>query len=293
MPKTIDQAYINTYETNLRHLAQQSETLARNWVEVKYEHSEAHNWEIIDAQDDADMRTKAGGLQDTPDFDEEWGKRRTNIATYDTANSVQQEDPIQMLVDPNSALTRRQSMAMRRKIDDLIFEAAFADAAVKGAGTPVSFPASQEVGAYTDELDFNTITAVTEKFLENDIDPEIPRVMFIGPKQARKLLHILEATSADYTLVRPLQTMGIVNNWMGFTWIVTNRLNAPAANQLDLICMTRQALGLHVARDISTKVAEDPSKSFAWRIYSYMSMDAVRVEDKHIVKFRVADTFTP
>jgi hypothetical protein len=292
MPKTIDQAYITTFESNVRHLAQQKRTLVRNWVEERHEESESHNWETLNAQEGSDIRTKPGGLSDTPDHDEIWQKRRTNTATYDTGNSVQHEDPIQMLVDPNSALVQRQAMAMQRKIDDILIGAAFADASIKGSQTPVAFPASQELGLYTAELDFDLVTAVTEKFLENDVDPDEEKVMFIGPKQARKLLHLLEATSADYNLLRPLQEVGMVNNWMGYTWVVTNRLNAPAADQLDLICMTRRAMGLHVARDVTTKVAEDPSKSFAWRIYSYMSMDAVRVEDQHIVKVKVADTFT-
>lgn len=293
MAKTIDQAYITTFQNNVRHLAQQRTTLARHWVEEVHEQSEAHNWEILNAQDDTAIRAKPGGLTDTPDHDEVWAKRRTNTKTFDTGNSVQHEDPIQMLVDPNSALVRRQAMAMQRKTDDIIFGSAFAPAAVKGSATPVNFPAGQEAGSYTDELNFDIVTEVTEKFLKNDIDPDLEKVMFISPVQARKLLHLLEATSADYNLMRPLQSVGMVNNWMGYTWVVTNRLNAPAANQLDLICMTRQALGLHIASDVMTKVAEDPSKSFAWRIYSYMSMDAVRVEDEHIVKVKVADTFTP
>ena len=294
MAKTIDQAYINTYENNVRMLAQQKTTLARNWVEIKFEESEAHNFETLNESDtDADVNVKAAGLQDTPDNDEVWAKRRTNIQTYDTGNSIQQEDPIQMLVDPNSAIVRRQAMAMQRKIDDLIFAGAFSDASVKGSGTPVAFPASQEIGSYVDEFDFDLITQVSEKFQTNDVDLDQEMVIFISPKQARAMLHMTQVTSADYADVKVLANQGYVNNFMGYTWIVTNRLNAPAAGQLDMIAMTRDALGLHIAKDISTKVAEDPSKSFAWRVYTYMSMDVVRIEDEKIIKVKVKDTFTP
>jgi len=289
MAKSIDQAYINTYESNLRHLAQQSTTRLRPFVQNVYEESEAHNWETLAAFGDGDIRTKTGGLSDTPDNDEVWAKRRTNLATFDTGNSVQLEDPIQMLVDPNSNITRAQAMLMARKIDDVIIDGAFKDAPIKGAGTPVAFPAGQVVGDGTTSISFDLITEVTEKFLENDIDPAEPKVWIIGPKQARKLLQLTEATSSDYTLVRPLQDKGIIEHWMGYKWIVSTRLQAPAAGEIDSIVMTERALGLQVGCDIKTQVAQDPSKSFAWRIYSHMSMDCVRVEDQQIVRAHLLD----
>lgn len=293
MAKTIDQAYINTFESNIRHKAQQGMSKLRSWVEERHEQSEAHNWETLDDQDDADMRTKGTGLEDTPDFDEVWAKRRTNIVTFDTGNSVQQDDIVQMLVDPKSALVTRQAKAMNRKTDDIIIAAAFAAASIKGAGTPVTFPIGQEIGDYSTELTFDFATQVTQLFLENEIEQDVEKVIFISPVQARALLHATQATSADYVQVKALATIGIVENWMGYMWIVSNRLNAPLATQLDCIAMTREALGLHIAADISTQVAVDPSKSFAWRVYSKLSMDCVRVQDEQIIKMKIKDTFTP
>jgi hypothetical protein len=54
--------------------------------------------------------------------------------------------------------------------------------------------------------------------------------------------------------------------------------------------MTKKALCLMVDRDITSRVAEDPSISFAWRIYSFMTIGSVRVEDEHIVNIQLADT---
>ena len=77
---------------------------------------------------------------------------------------------------------------------------------------------------------------------------------------------------------------------MGFTWIMSTRLLAPASGQLSCLFMTTKALGLAVNRDITARVAEDPSVSFAWRFYLFMTMGAVRVEDEQIVELHVADT---
>jgi hypothetical protein len=47
---------------------------------------------------------------------------------------------------------------------------------------------------------------------------------------------------------------GFVKRWMGFSWIVSNRLLAPLAGQLDCIAMTRKALGLLVTEDLFVRV---------------------------------------
>jgi Phage capsid protein len=304
MAKTIEQAYVNTYERNVRQLAQQGITRLRPFVTEKGEQSESHNWETLDEQE-TDIGTSSqttgmlkrsagdvwAGPVPTPNNDEVWEKRRTLINTYDAGNSTELEDPRQMLVDPNSAITISQSMKMRRAVDDVIITNAFSPATIKD-GSTVAFPASQEIGDGTTPISFDLVTAVTELFLINDIDPMEGKVFIIGPTQMRKLLQITEATNFDYVNAKELSGNGYISNWMGFSWLVSTRLEDPGGlgDELNCIVMTKRALGLHVAKDIYTQVAQDPSASFAWRIYSCMSMDCVRVEDKHIVKVHVADT---
>ena len=126
--------------------------------------------------------------------------------------------------------------------------------------------------------------------MDNDIDPDIEKVMVISPAQARKLLQLTEATSGDYNAVRPLTSKGYIESWMGYTWIVSTRLNSPAAGEVHCLCMTRKALGLQVNRDVNAEVAKDPTISFAWRIYCAATFGAVRVEDEHIVRIQLSET---
>jgi len=49
---------------------------------------------------------------------------------------------------------------------------------------------------------------------------------------------------------------------------------------------------LQVNKDIWARVAEDPTISFAWRIYSALTMGAVRVEDEQIVHVHVKNALT-
>jgi hypothetical protein len=182
-------------------------------------------------------------------------------------------------------------MSMKRAQDDVIITAATADA-LEGDGTTTAVPAGQIVGDYTTEIDFDTITAIQEIFMENDIDPEIPKVAVVGSKQTRKLMQLTENTSSDYVQARALQQYGIVPNWLGFTWINSTRLLTPLADQKDCLFFTREAIGMNVPKNITAKVAEDPSISFAWRLYCFSVMGAVRVQDEHLVWFKAADTLT-
>lgn len=290
MSATVDQVFVQTYETNVRHLAQQGVTRLRPWVMERSVQSEAHNWERIHS---TAATQKTARKTPTPDDETEWSRRVSIPVTYHTGDVTEQEDIVQMIIDPNNNYTQAQGKAMRRSHDDEIIKAA-TGTALDGDGNNVAFPATQIVQAgYASEMSFEIASEVSSVFMANDIDPDEEKVMVIGPIQARKLLHITQATSGDYNALKPLTSRGYVESWMGYSWLVSTRLNGPAAGQLDCFCMTKKALGLQVNKDIWARVTEDPSISYAWRIYCASTFGAVRVEDEHIVWMQLADTFTP
>lgn len=283
MVNTVSNVYVQAYERIVRHLAQQSESRLRNKVTERGSGGENHNWERL-APVDATQKTTR--LQATPVADAAWSRRVSVAKTYDVGDSTEQEDIVQMIVDPNSNLAYGQSMAMKRSFDDEIITAATGDA-LDGDGSPVTFPVGQVVGDYTGVISLDVVTQVMEKFLDNDIDPMEPKCFVVGPNQMRTLLQIAEATNNDYAQKALME--GYVKNWMGFEWVVSTRLQKPLAGQTTCFAMTRRALGLQVNRDISARIAEDPSISFAWRIYCFATFGAVRVEDEHIVQFQALD----
>lgn len=287
MAISIDNVYVQTFERNLRHLAQQGDTRLRRFVTEVSGSGEKHNFERL-GQAAASQKTSARTA--TPTSDLEWSRRVALAQTFHTGETVEQEDIVQMLVDPNSNVSSALAMAMRRQVDDVIIAAA-TGSALTGDGTSVTFPATQVVGDGTDEISLDVIYETQELFMSNDVDPDENIVMVIGPKQQRKLLQYMEVTSGDYQNAKALAT-GVLPNYMGFDWVVSNRLLSPASGQIDCLAFTKKAIGLMVNRDITAKVAEDPTISFAWRLYAFMTMGAVRVEDEHIVKITLADTVT-
>lgn len=286
MAISIDNVYIQTFENIVRHLAQQKQARLRMCVDERGVSSEKHNWERM-GKNAAVEKTSA--RQATPENDSDWSRRVSIAKTWNVGDTVEQEDPIQMLVDPQSNIAYSLAMAMKRAQDDSIIAAATGDS-VDGAGGAVVFPAGQKVGDGTGVFSFDGVTEVYEKFMENDIDPEETKYMVIGPVQLRKMQQLTEYTSSDYVNIKTLATNGFVRSWMGFDWIVSTRLLAPVGGQISCFAMTKRAIGLQMNRDLAVRVAEDPSISFAWRVYCYGTWGATRVEDEQIVHWHLKDT---
>lgn len=298
MAITIPAAYIETFESTVRQLAQQKKSRLRMCVSEVNSQSEKHNWDRLAAstaraKTSARMVSPAGGNGDGGVGDTDgltWTRRNTVIAPYDTGEVIEQENIVQMLIDPKNASTENLVMNMQRQVDDLIITAATA-AAADGAGGTVAFTAGQEVGDYSTEISLDHILEVDEIFQENDVDPDEPKYFVIGPKQRRKLMQLVEITSSDFQQQQALAT-GYLPDFMGFNWILSNRLLVPSTDQLDCLAFTKKGIGLHVAGDINSRVAERPDMSFAWQVYLMLQMAAVRVEDEHVVRFKAADTVT-
>jgi len=286
MAITISNVRVRTYENIVRHLAQQGISRLRPWVMEKAVNSEAHNWETANSVDAVPKATT--GRVTTPIMDTPWDRRITRPGVMHVGDTVEIEDPSMMIVDPNSNIAHTQAMAMKRAFDDKIIAAA-TGTSENNAG-PVAFDSNQEIGDYSQDFSFDMVTAVSEKFMANDIDPDIQKVFVISPAMARKLLQLTEATSGDYNTLRPLASKGYVESWMGYTWVVSTRLMSPAANQRDIFAMTKKALGMQVNQDISAKIAPDPTRSFLWVIYSHANFGVSRIEDKHLVWCKVKET---
>ena len=183
-----------------------------------------------------------------------------------------------MLVDPESAYTENQGMAMARQYDNLIIEAASGDA-TDGDGTPVTYLPEQIIGDGTAPISFDMTTAVQELFMSNEVDMDVPKVMVVGPTQVRKLLQLTEQTSSDYVRREALQNLsatGIVPNWMGFTWILSNRLLIPSVGELSCLAYTSKALTLVVNQDIFVRIGENPSYSYMIQIFSQFNFHPFR-----------------
>lgn len=279
---------IRTYEATLRHLAQQGESRLRNWCMERMGRPELHLWDTIGLQT---VAQKTNGTRTaSPNTATPFARRQSTPTTWHTSDTVEPESVAMVLTDPTSSISMAMGNAIRRKFDDLIITAALG-ATLDEAGASTAYNDTDfKLGGATQAFDFAFITSVQEKFMSNEIFPEEEKVMIVRPNGAKKLLALAQATSSDYVNAKALASTGFVDKWMGFTWVVSNLLPNVTGLQYNYIAMTRRAIGLHITKDIWTRVAEDPTQSFDTRIYAAFTAGAVRVEDAHVVKLHVLES---
>lgn len=282
MAVTIDNVFIEEFTENLISLSQQRPSLLRPYVMEVAASGEGYNWDRIGPMDAVAKTTRATA---TPVGDAPFSRRKSIPATVHLGDLVEEAEIVQMLPDPKSAIARELAYGMNRAYDDEIISAAVGDSR-DGDGVAVTLPAGQSIDSNTVDLSFDLITQVNEKFMANNIDPDVPKIWTISPAQARQLLKISEVNNIDTNAVRPL-VAGKPVHFMGFDWLVSTRLQAGAKATGSLssktFAMTYDAIGLQVNNPLKARVQEDPSVSFAWRVYCEATFGAIRVEDEKLV----------
>jgi hypothetical protein len=282
MANTVSNAFVQTFEANVRFLAQQKGSKLRQFCQFRGETSKQHNWDRVGK---LAAVTKAGRAVASPVNDTPYSRRTEAQITKHAGDLVEPEDINQMLSDPASNTSTALSYAMGRAMDALIIAAATGNA-TDGAGGVVAYLAAQLIGDGTSAITLDLVALATQQFMVNDIEPDLPKVAVVGPVQVRHLIEMDKATSSFYVNAKALAESGMVRNWMGYTWIFSNLLTVTVAGTLDCLFFSEMALGLHLTKDIWAQVAQDPSRSFAWQVYSAFTGGAVRVEDEHMVAVR-------
>lgn len=276
--------YQRDFEANLRSLSQQRGSKLRPFV-VERNAPDMHLWDRIGSLSTT-ARTAGGATADTAIT---LTRRRSKPSSWEVSNLVDPDNIAQAARDPRSDIMREHAYAHGRKIDDIIITAALGSTEDE-AGAPTVFPVGQGLGGAAQAFDFNFITSVNEKFWSNNVPNEEEKVFVIRPNGAKKLLQMTQATSSDYVMARALASVGYVESWLGYTWIVSTLLPNVAGLQYYYLAMTKRAVGLHVMKDIWTRVAESTEKSFAYRLYSAAAMGATRIEDEHVVRCHVLES---
>jgi hypothetical protein len=292
---SIPQVYVDAFRDNVRQLAQQTGSRLAMWCDHMSQEAQTGNWDRL-SKGEASAKARLTATGDGTG--RVWSRRMAVATPFKDDEVTEVEDPSMMIADPNSNLVTSIGYSLGRQKDRILIQGAIGgalnvvrDIPTDIVPTPVALPAGQIVGDYSTPLSFDMVTEVTQIFNTNDVPMDEPKCAVIGPQQIRELMNLTEQTSSDYVQAQALQQNGIVPNWMGYTWILSNLLTSlvPATGEKDILFMSRKALGFHCPQDVTAFIERDPSINYAWRPYAQFTAGAVRVEDEHIVVARVAD----
>ena len=285
MSNQITTAFVQQYSSNVQMLSQQMGSYLRGAVDVE---SVVGKNAFFDQVGKTTAVLRTSRHSDTPQVDTPHSRRRVSLADYEWADLIDNADKVRLLIDPTSSYAKAAAAAMGRAMDDVIIAALGGTSYTGETGsTSVTLPAGQKrySASQTDGL---TVVKLLEakKILDlADVDPSLPRFIVVSPKQISDLLNTTEVKSSDFNTVKAL-AQGQLDSFLGFKFIVSNRLKFDATNTDDRLCyaFTSDAIKLAVGQDVLARIDERADKSYSTQVYYAMSIGAARMEEEKVVE---------
>ena len=184
---------------------------------------------------------------------------------------------------PTSSYALAAAYGLGRAQDDELILAASGTAFTGETGsTSTTLPTAQKITeSGTDGLTIAKLRSAKELLDLGNVDPSIARFIIVGPRQITDLLGTTEVTSSDYNTVKALAN-GEVDSFLGFKFIVTNRLDLTSSKRLCL-AWAQDGMKLALGQDILTRIDERSDKGYSTQVYVCQSVGATRMEEEKVV----------
>ena len=280
MSSQITTAFVQQYSNNVQMLSQQKGSLLRNAVDVE---TVVGKNAFFDQVGVATAQKRVSRHSDTPQIDTPHARRRVSLVDYEYADLIDNQDKIRTLIDPTSSYAMAAAYALGRSQDDEIIAALSGTAYTGETGsTATALPSSQKITeASTAGLTIAKLRSAKEILDLASVDQSIPRWICVSPKQITDLLGTTEVTSSDFNSVKALAN-GEVNSFLGFNFIVSNRLSIASSKRLCLV-WAMDGCKMAIGQDLMTRIDERSDKGYATQVYVCQSIGATRMEEEKVV----------
>ena len=280
MSSQITTAFVQQYSNNVQLLSQQKGSLLRSAVDVE---SVVGKNSFFDQVGSATAIKRVTRHSDTPQSDTPHQRRRCSLVDFEYADLIDSQDKIRTLIDPTSAYASAAAYALGRAQDDEIIAAISGTAYTGETGsTATVLPTAQKITeSGTDGLTIAKLRSAKELLDAASVDPSIARYIAVSPKQITDLLGTTEVTSSDFNTVKSLAN-GEVNSFLGFNFIVSNRLSVASSKRLCLV-WAMDGVKMALGQDLMTRIDERSDKGYAHQVYVCQSIGATRMEEEKVV----------
>ena len=281
MSTQITTAFVNQFSSNVQMLSQQMGSLLRTAVDSESVNGEKAFFDQVGAAS-AVLRTSRHA--DTPLVETPHSRRMVTMSDYEYADLIDDQDKVRLLVDTTSTYSRAAAAAMGRAMDDVIITAALGTANTGKAGsTSTALPSGQKIAHGSAGLTIAKLVSAKELLDAASVDPSIPRFIVVSPKQISDLLNNTTVTSSDFNTVKAL-AQGEINSFVGFQFIVSNRLNTDSNSDRQVIAFASDGIKLAVGKEPAARIDERADKSYSTQVYYCQSIGATRMEEEKVVE---------
>lgn len=292
----VDTALVQAYRANIQIKFQQMGSRLRPCVRNERQAAEYEFYDRIGPTDAVEVTTRHG---DTPLISTPHDRRRVGLRDFDWADLIDNKDKLRMLADPTSPYATNAVMAIGRKMDDILIEAAFGTAYTgKTGSTSTTFASASEVAVNYVESGATANSNLTIGKLrrcrylldKSEVTTDSTADLFFvcDPSQIQSLLRTTEVTNSDYNTVKAL-VAGEIDTFMGFKFIRSNRL--PVASSIrSCIAFARQGLLLATGMEVKVDIGPRRDKRNSVQVYVCASFGATRMWEEQVLRVKCDET---
>lgn len=296
MAETVPVHFVHGYRTELMQLVQQFDTRLRGAVRVETGVTgKSYNFERLGASDLVTLTTRH---METPILNPVHSRRRCTFTDKGGAILLDPQDQLKMLIEPKNKYVMNHTAAVNRFFDDIIITALTGNSvsvSETDAASNVTLASwdsgSHEIASGATGLTYEKVNQTARLMNEDDVPAE-DRYFVVSPQAIEDLLAETEVTSSDFTSLNAIRWGTIPKGavFMGFQWIMSNRLAVDATPDRTCIAFQKDGIGLAIAADIDVKIDQRSDLNYAWQVYASVSAGAVRVEEARVVSVGVRES---
>lgn len=262
MSNQVSTSFARRYEPMFQMLAQQTASYFKDKVRLKTV-TDGESWSLdqlgaVGVTEITGQR-QAITLGNTPHQ-----RRLVEKRSFYFADTVEEQDLTKLITDPTSDYTKNGLMALERRLDELIIDAALGTAKIgKDGGTTVTFAndtngvtgaGGQTIAHGTTGLTYAKLLEIRKKFHQRNVFPK-KICLAIAPDQEEDLLNLTQYISSDYSKAQPIDNgigkEGWIGNFMEFEIYRSNQLAVATGIRS---CIAWDVEGIGVITGIAPKV---------------------------------------
>lgn len=238
-----------------------------------------------------EMEAVTGRYQDKNPTELDNNTRVVYMADFDRTLVVDGFDIPKLAADPSHKYVGLLTEAANRRKDKSIYRALIDDIIVKTGensfGT-ASLPSGQKILAAGTAFTKSKILLARKLFRANECDQENGEQLFMAydSNMVAQILADTTLTSADFMAVQMLQEGKVASNWLGFSWIPYEQLDAGAggAGERKTVAWAKSGVHMGTGINVKTTIGENTQKrGHPTEAYGYMSLGAGRQDEKKVI----------
>lgn len=286
----ITTAFVNDYKTTVQFLLQQMDTRFRG--AVTEDHYQGQQGKSVEQFGLATATLKTSRNSDTPNYDLTQDARWVFPADYEWSTLIDDQDKLRMIIDPTSPIAQAAGAAMKRAQDDVIISAFFGTAYKGQFGTTAEtfdttdYQVGSAVGGTASGMNVAKLQLALKMLMQANKGEIMEEVYCaISSEEHDALLKEVQVVNRDYNGGSAVLEDGKIKRFMGFNFIITERLTNDSTGTYRL-CPVWVKSGMHLGvwEDIVAEVTKRPDKSYATQVYTRMTIGATRLQQGKVVQ---------